>query len=136
MGRRKIKRGLRRQIVDGKQFWMREEVEYIQQRAAECDGRIVTVMKLVLFSTDTGDAWMLDPEDMLAMPLARDGVPLPVHIEETEANFAIGWSGSYQIDEDAFVFADKNSGRVRTILGYPTRQLAQQIAKLHPPPAL
>jgi hypothetical protein len=35
----------------------------------------VTVGPLALFSTDTGDAWLLDPEDHLAARLARDGDP-------------------------------------------------------------
>ena len=44
-----------------------------QRRAAEHDGRFVTVGSLALFSTDTGNAWLLDPEDHLAARLARDG---------------------------------------------------------------
>ena len=34
--------------------------------AADHDGRIVTIGQLVLLSTDTGDAWLLDPSDHLA----------------------------------------------------------------------
>lgn len=80
---------------------------------------------MVLFSTDTGDAWVLDTSDQLATRLAQGGDPLPVHIEETATNFAIGWNGRYQIDGDAFVYTDKASGRVITILGYPTHRIAQ-----------
>jgi hypothetical protein len=40
-----------------------DEVRYIQRRAADYDGRIVTIGQLVLFSTETGDAWLLDPAD-------------------------------------------------------------------------
>src|SRR5215831_14306986 len=36
-------------------------------------GRIVTIGQLLLFSTETGDAWLLDPADRLAARLARDG---------------------------------------------------------------
>ena len=39
---------------------------------------------LVLFSTETGDAWLLDPADRLAARLARDGESEPIHIEETD----------------------------------------------------
>ena len=52
-----------------------DEVRYIQRRAADHDGRVVTVGQLVLFSTETGDAWLLDPADQLAARLARDGDP-------------------------------------------------------------
>ena len=58
-------------MVDGKSFRLADEVRYIQRRAAEHDGRIVTIGQLVLFSTETGDAWLLDPPDHLAARLAR-----------------------------------------------------------------
>ena len=103
-----------------------DEVEYIQRRAAEYDSRIVTIGPLLLFSTQTGDAWVLDPADHLAMPVAREGNPLPVQMAETTAKFAIAWTGQYHIDGDAFVYVDKDSRTTRTILGYPARLIAQQ----------
>ena len=57
--------------------------------------------------------------------LARDGAPEPVHIEETEANFAVAWTGHYRIDGAAFIYSDRISGRVFTILGYPIDRIAQ-----------
>ena len=53
-------------MVEGKSFRLADEVRYIQRRAADHDGRIVTVGQLILFSTETGDAWLLDPADQLA----------------------------------------------------------------------
>jgi hypothetical protein len=79
----------------------------------------------VLFSTETGDAWLLDPADHLAVRLARDGDPEDVYFEETGTNFAIGWKGNYQIDGDTFVFIDRDTTRVTSIIGYPTSRLAQ-----------
>jgi hypothetical protein len=111
-------------MVDGKSFRLADEVRYIQRRAAEHDGRIVTVGQLVLFSTETGDAWLLDPPDHLAARLARDGDPEPIHIEDTDTTFAIEWKGQYHIQGGTFVYVD-GSGRVTAISGYPTRKLAQ-----------
>jgi hypothetical protein len=48
-----------------------------------------------------------------------------LYFEETEATFAIGWKGHYQIDGDAFVYIDSETARVTTVLGYPTVRLAQ-----------
>jgi hypothetical protein len=123
VGRRTIRRGAGKKCINGKDFLLAEEIEYIRTRAAEHDGRLVTVGPLVLFSTETGDAWLLDPADSLAARVARDGDPEDVHFEETDTNFAIGWKGNYQIDGDAFVFIDRDTARVTTILGYPTRRL-------------
>ena len=125
MSRRTIKRSAGKRRIHGKDFLLAEEIEYIRSRAAEHDGRLVTVGPLVLFSTETGDAWLLDPADSLAARVARDGDPEDIHFEETDTNFAIGWKGNYQIDGDAFVFIDRDTARVTTILGYPTRRLAQ-----------
>ena len=125
MGRRTIKRGAGKKRIVGKDFLLAEEFEYIRSRAAEHDGRLVTVGPLVLFSTETGDAWLLDPADYLAARVARDGDSEHVHFEETDSTFAIGWKGNYQIDGDSFVFVDRETARVTTILGYPTRRLAQ-----------
>jgi hypothetical protein len=68
---------------------------------------------------------VLDPADHLAARLARDGDPEPLYFEETDTNFAIGWKGNYRIDGDAFVYIDRDSARLVTILGYPTARLAQ-----------
>ena len=54
-----------------------------------------------------------------------DGESEPIHIEETDTTLAIGWKGRYRIDGPAFVYADNDSGRVTTVLGYPIEQLAQ-----------
>ena len=83
-GRKTIKRGPGKRIVEGKGFRLADEVRYIQRRAAYYDGRIVTLGQLILFSTKTGDAWLLDPADQLAARLAREGESEPIQIEETD----------------------------------------------------
>jgi len=125
VGRRTIKRGSARQVVDAKGFRLADEVRYIQGKAADHDGRLVVIGQLVLFSTDTGDAWLLDVTDQLAVRLARDGDPEAIHLEETDTSFAIEWKGRYSIDGPAFVYADRDAGRVTAILGYPTQKIAQ-----------
>ena len=112
-------------MIGGRDFRLADEVRYIQRQAADQHGCIVTVGQLILFATETGDAWLLDPADRFAARLARDGESEPIHIEETDTTLAIGWKGRYRIDGPAFVYADNDSGRVTTVLGYPTDRLAQ-----------
>ena len=71
-------------------------------------------------STGTGDAWLLDPADQLAARLARDGDREPIHIEENDTTFAIGWKGRYRIEGPAFIYVDHDTGQLSTTLGYPT----------------
>ncbi len=101
-------------MVEGKSFRLAEEVRSIQRRAADRHGRVVTVGQLVLFSTETGDAWLLDPSDQLAARLARDGDPEPVHIEENDTSFVIDWKGNYRIEGPAFIYSDRQTRRVST----------------------
>ena len=81
--------------------------------------------QLVLSATETGNAWLLDPSDQLAARLARDGDPEPFDIEKNETTFTIDWKGRYRIEGAAFVYMDRETGRLATIHGYPTHKLTQ-----------
>jgi hypothetical protein len=111
-------------MVDGKSFRLADEVCYIQRRAAEHDSHIVSIGQLVLFSSESGDAWMLDPSEHLAVRLASDGHPEPIPIEDTETSFAVAWTDQYRIVGPVFLDTDRDSRRA-TMFGYPTRKLAQ-----------
>ena len=123
-GRSANKRGPGQRLVDGARFRLADEVRTIQRRAANHDGRVVIIGQLTLFSTETGDAWLLDRDDHLALRLAHAGDPEPFHIEETDTSFAIDWKGHYRIEGAAFVYTDRDTGRTTTILGYLTEKLA------------
>ena len=125
MNRKKIKRRLGKQWIEGKEFRLAQEINYIQRRAAEYDARFVTVGPLMFFSTQTGDAWMLDPSERLAARLAREGDPEPIEFQETDTDFAIGLTGNYRFEGRAFVYVDRQAGMIITILGYPTAKIAQ-----------
>jgi hypothetical protein len=122
-GRSAGKRGPGKRTVDGASFRLADEIRYITRRAAEHDGRVVTIGQLTLFSTETGDAWVIDRGDHLALQLARLGDPEPFHIEETDASFAIDWKGLYRIEGAAFIYTDRDTGRTTTVIGYPTDKL-------------
>ncbi len=125
----KIRRTPGKQRLRREHFRLSEELRAIQQHAAEHNGRIVSIGPLVLFSTESGDAWILDPADQLAARLAHNGDPLPVYIDETDTNYAIGWQGHYRIDGDAFVYEDHESQRLTAVRGYPTQLLLRVIAE-------
>jgi hypothetical protein len=110
-------------MIDGASFRLADEIRYITRRAAEHDGRVVTIGQLTLSSSETGDAWIIDCEDHLALRLARQGDPDPFHIEETETSFAIDWTGHYRIEGAAFLYTDRDSRRTTTVIGYPTDKL-------------
>lgn len=103
----------------------------LDHRDAEHDARIVITGPLVLFSSQTGDAWILDSADHLAAPLVYDWDPLALYIEETDNNYAIGWQGRYRIENDAFVYEDNETHSLIAIRGYPAQLLLCTISKLN-----
>ncbi|HEV3204707.1 MAG TPA: hypothetical protein VGY77_09995 [Gemmataceae bacterium] len=117
-------------VTTPSEFNVQREVEYIVGRAAEGDGRCVSLGPLVLFSTLTGDAWLLDPADHLALCLACEGVRQPVNIVETAEKFSIEWEADFTIDKEVFTIVERETGQVRTILGYPTQEILASIARV------
>ncbi len=133
--RRAKKRGRRAQgrrgsVVDVRcvDVEIHREIRYISERAQARDARLVILGNLVLFSTESQDAWLLDSEDSFALCLARDGQPQPYRILDTGDTFAIEWNARFEIDGAAFVVMER-TGAVRSIHGYPTAQIADACAR-------
>jgi hypothetical protein len=112
-----------------KEVSIKGEIDYVVRCAARQDARVVSLSPLIFFSTETGDAWVLDPEDNLALCLARDGDPSPVHVKETEENYGIEWNSRYCIEDKLFTVAESSS-RVRTIMGYPTQAILRMTREM------
>jgi hypothetical protein len=108
------------------------EIEHIVGLAAQGQGRLVSIGQLVLFATATGDAWLLDGPDGLALPLARAGDPLDFNVRDTPRRFGIEWKGSFRIEGDRFVYASTD-GSVRIIEGYPTDQIQVAVSRFSAP---
>jgi hypothetical protein len=115
-----------KQVLRKEQVSVSKEVEYIIRRAQEMDARVVRLGTLILFSAVSGDAWLLDIEDGLALCLARMGEKQSFHITETPTRFGIEWTAYYRIEGEKFVILE-SSGQMRTIIGYPIREISQAI---------
>jgi hypothetical protein len=118
------------------QLDVKHEADYIIGRAREGDARLVVLGPLVFFSTQTGDAWMLDLQDGLALWLARDGAPLPVRIEETDDKWVVIWDRQFRIDNGVFQTSDQ-AGRVTSFAEYPTEGIVEALrwAQSQQPPS-
>jgi hypothetical protein len=121
-------RGLFKERRSTRQMSVNNEAKYIAQLAQKHEARIVTLGMLILFSTESGDAWMLDPTDSLALCLARAGEPLSYRIIETATNFVIDWDYQYQIEDDTFTVTSR-VGRTSSIVGYQLEQIKIAIGR-------
>ena len=94
-----------------------KEVAYIIGRALEGDARIVTLGALILFSTPSKDAWLLDVEDDYATCLAKAGITRPTRIIETETQFGIDWDQRFEVVDDRLIIVDR--AQTTTMTGCP-----------------
>ncbi|MCI0335627.1 MAG: hypothetical protein L0228_20655 [Planctomycetes bacterium] len=99
------------------------EIRYISQLAQPEESRMVVVGNLVLFSTRSRDAWLLDLEDDFALCLCRDGEPQPFRIIDTPDTFAIEWTARFTIEGAEFIVQER-SGRIVAMHGYPTTEIS------------
>lgn len=109
-------------IDKAEEFNLENEIGYIQDRAAQHNSRVITFGDLMLFSTESGDAWLLDTADKLAIMLAENGSSINVNLTDPES---IEWTGNYKIDGASFIYIDTKSGWLEKYKGYPTHQIQQ-----------
>ena len=103
---------------------MGREARYIVESARRGEAKVVTVGKLLFFCTAEGDAWVLDPEDNLALPLAEQGEPLPHRIMETPTSFAVEWKAQYVLTDSGFAVQDRD-GKVTLFPTYPVQHIRE-----------
>jgi len=101
---------------------VRREAKYIVECAGRLEGKVVTLGGLVFFSTGEGDAWVLDPQDKLALRLAEMGEALPYRIEETATTFAVEWASQYGLSDNGFV-VQEGDRKVTVFPTYPVRSI-------------
>jgi len=94
---------VQQKLVNPKDINITDEVNYIIDYAKNFDARLVSLGPLIFFSTNMGDAWVLDPQDKLAMCLMQEGEKQTYTITETSRNFSIEWDATYQIDGNKFI---------------------------------
>ena len=110
---------------------LNREIETICQLAARGESRVIGFDKLVLFSTTTRDAWMLDWEDQFATCLMMQGQPQPYEVGETDRQFAIKWEGRYLIDGSLFSYLEGTPPEQAGVFqSYPTRNIRDTIKRL------
>lgn len=125
----KRKRSRTARSVSIGEFNAQREVDYIMDRAARGDARVVTLRELVFFSTFDGDAWMLDAEDGLAYCLVRDGERRRTPGRaETRQRFAVAWDSEFSVEHDCFLSRSAD-GTVTAWPEYPAEAIQEGIRR-------
>jgi hypothetical protein len=99
-----------------------EAAAYIQQCAAGFRPEVRTFGDWILFSAQCGDAWLLDPEESLAVCLALHGQAQHGKVVEEPERYYIDFEARYRIEGDAFVFGHPD-GPEHCVPGYPVEHI-------------
>ena len=126
--RKRKKRTITTKVTKKKELNIKDEIKYIIKCARNFETKIVSIRELILFCTETGDAWLLDTADNFALNIAREGVKQEFSVIDTPYQFGIDWKYNYIIENEKFIFIDK-TGVSRTIIGYPTEKILEMINK-------
>lgn len=100
---------------------------YIQRCAASFRAQVQSFRSWVLFSADNGDAWLLQPEDSLAVCLSESGKAIRGIVAETPEHFTIDFEHCYRIEGEDFVLW-RLDGPVRAVPGYPVEDILLAIS--------
>lgn len=115
---------------------LKQECDAISR--AEIDGEVRLVLTepelgvgpFIAFSTGVGDAWLLDPEDQLAMCLVWRSRRIDPDLKEDPKRIMIGWHGAYEILGDMFrIESDQPEIGTRAVGGYPMEGIRTMIDK-------
>jgi hypothetical protein len=79
----------------------------------------------IFLSHYTGEAWLLDHRENLALRLVDNYKPLPYKLLETDDSLSIEWKERFHIDSEIFIAI--RDGKQSTFFNYPTAELARLI---------
>jgi hypothetical protein len=99
------------------------EIGLIQQAAAERRQKIKELGVFILFSTEDGDAWLLEITDSDGVQLAKDGVALDVPIDQNPETIEVNWSHIFAIHSREFQITSYADRSVQEMSGYPTMEI-------------
>ncbi len=100
-----------------------EEVERIISFAEHRRCLIAYFGNLILFSTERGDAWLIDPKRKYALCLALAGKRQKFEVSDKDKKYMIAWTSDFYIISNKFVVTDDKTKRIKTYYGYPTKEL-------------
>jgi hypothetical protein len=106
-----------------RQVFVSREIARLQEQASLRRPGFRLVGALVFFSTEQGDAWILELTEQDAVPVARTGQPLAVTVNETEETFEIGWTYSFAIKGQMMVTTSYLDGAISSHVGCPVREI-------------
>ncbi len=106
------------------------EVEKIQESASAKKSAMLALGVFVLFSTTSGDAWLLEVTDMDAIQVARGGEKLEVQIEENPETIEINWTHKFDVKNKKFILTSYKDKSEEVREDYPGHTILSTVKKI------
>ena len=84
----------------------------------------------ILFSTEKGDAWLLEVTESDALQLAAEREIMTVDLEENPETIEIHWTHTFEVKNKQFIITDYKDKKVETIENYPTHAISAAIKRI------
>ena len=105
-------------------------VEKIQSAAVEKKQHIIEIGVFILFSTSTGDSWLLELTDSDCIQLADKGKIIEASINESPEVIEVDWSHTFSITNKQFEIVGHKDKRKQVLAQYPTMEIAAAIKRI------
>ena len=102
--------------------------ESTAQAAIQGEATLNCLGSFIFFSTESGEAWMLDHRKSCALRLAENNEIATYTILETKERFQIEWKERFRIEGDLFIAS--RQGKETAFHNYPIDALTRLIAML------
>jgi hypothetical protein len=104
------------------QISLQNEINAIQKLASKSKFKVRELGVFVLFSTEKGDAWLLEVTESDALQLASGREVMTVELEENPETIEIHWTHIFEIKNKQFIITDYKDKKVEIILTKNHRQ--------------
>jgi hypothetical protein len=112
------------------QISLQNEINAIQKLASKSKFKVRELGVFVLFSTDKGDAWLLEVTESDALQLAAEREIMTVDLEENPETIEIHWTHTFEIKNKQFIITDYKDKKVEAINNYPTHPISAAIKRI------
>lgn len=106
------------------------EIDKIQQAAEAREAKLREFGVFVLFSTEPGDAWLLEVSGGDAVQVAAQAERLAVEVDENPETIAINWTHTFAIRDKKFETKAYKDKSVVVYDNYPAHAIAAAVARI------
>jgi hypothetical protein len=116
--------------LNRQQVSLAAEVDKVQQAAALRQDSCRELGVFILFSTQDGDAWVLETTERDAFQAAASGQPLPPPVHENREVIEVDWSHRFALCGRSLFLTDHESGVETELRRAPTMQISTALRRI------